>query len=269
MNLIFDEIHLKYFNALVLPFALVWSLTTIGGLFLSKIPIEGYTQESEPFFELFRFGDKFGLTYQDTFHTKTVTTTSLVPVPHKIKAIYRSTSDTYVCIHDGKETLIVPLYGRYKKEFKLISVDDKSALFRGFGKSYRLRLGFEDNLVRQERVSVTVQENDPKNGGINEWRTISRDLLVDQMRDMDQLDKNIDLKLDKTTGFRVERIVPESILAQMGIVQGDILVSVNNKKLGSYGDALSIYKQIPNMRSIRINVLRNNLSKDMLYEIKR
>jgi membrane-associated protease RseP (regulator of RpoE activity) len=256
---------LKYFNALALPFALIWSLTTIGGLFLSKIPVEGYAQESEPFFELFRLGDKFGITDEDTSHTKTVTTTSLVPAPHKIKALYRSTSDTYVSIHDGKETLIVPLYGRYKKEFKLISVDEKSALFRGFGKSYRLRLGFEDNLVRQERVSVTVQENDPK----NEWRMISRDLLVDQMRDMDQLDKNIDLKLDKTAGFRVERIVPESILAQMGIVQGDILVSVNNKKLRSYGDALSIYKQIPNMRSIRINVLRNNLSKDMLYEIKR
>lgn len=274
MNPVFDESFLKRFNTLALPLALVWSMSTLGGIFLSKAPVEGAAERFETFFELFRFGDKFGIVTQTAgaSHGKTVTTTTLVPSGHRVKAIYRSAFASYVSISDGKETTVVPLHGRYKKDFTLIGISDSAAVFSGFGKSYRLRLGFEDNLARRKTVSVMVEET-AADTRESEWRTVSREVLVEQMQNMNRLDKHIDLEIlragDRVNGFRVERIAAESVLARLGIVQGDIIVSVNNKKLESYGDALAVYRQVPQMRNIRITVLRNNLHKDLLYEITR
>lgn len=275
MNQIFNESFLKRFNALSLPLALIWSLSTLGGVFLSNSPVEKYPEQFETFFELFRFGDKFGINSQNegSLNTTMVSKTTIVPAPHRIKAIYRSSSESYVSISDGKETTIVPLQGRYKKDFTLIGVSDKAAVFRGFGKSYRLRLGFDDPLAKKETIMVALEEPNSSANHESEWRTIPRSLLVDQMRDMNQLSQYIDLKLlpleGTSNGFKVESLASESVFAQMGVVQGDILVSVNNKKLESFGDALSIYKKVPQMRSIRITLLRNNHPKELLYEITR
>jgi general secretion pathway protein D len=201
-------------------------LIDIGRGVLSKTPVEKYPEQFETFFELFRFGDKFGIssTMEGTLNTKTVSKTTIVPAPYRIKAIYRSSSDSYVSISDGKETTIVPLHGRYKKDFTLIGVSDKAAIFRGFGKSYRLRLGFDDPLAKKETIMVALEEpNSPANHE-NEWRSIPRSVLVDQMRDMNQLSQYIDLKLLPSSatvnGFKVETLASESVFAQMGVVQG-------------------------------------------------
>jgi hypothetical protein len=275
MNPIFNESLLRRVNLWAWPLVLVWSLSTVGGMFLSTATIEKFSSSFEPFFDIFHLGQKFGIAehFAGAIHTKTVTTKTLVPEAHRIKAIYRSGSGSFISISDATKTTIVPLQGVYKGTFRLVGLSDTAALFRGYGKMYRLRLGYDDNLSRQELITQSIP--DPAKAGSveNEWHTIAYQTIADQMRDLQNLGKTIDvtpaMSGSKITGFRVNTIASDSIFAQLGILGGDVIQSVNNKKLESYPDALAVITQLPRLRSIRITVLRNNLQKDIVYEITR
>lgn len=275
MKPIFNESLLQRLNSLLLPVVVAWSFSIAGGVFLSNTAMEGFVNRFEPFFEIFYFGKKFAIAehFDGAIHSKTVTTQTLVPYPHRIKAIYRAPSGSFISISDGKETLVVPLGGTYKGVFKLIDVSDSTAIFRGYGKTYRLRLGFDDMLSRQEVVTHSIPDPLHPAGVENEVHAIAYQTVIRQMKDIQNVGKYIDisevLKGSKITGFRVNSIAPESIFAQLGIAQGDIIQSVNNQKLESYADALTVYSQVPRLRSIQITVLRNNLPKDIVYEITR
>ncbi len=275
MNPIFNELHLRRFNLLAWPLVVAWSISTIAGIFLSSASVEKFSSPFEPFFEIFHLGEKFGLTHygEATINTKKVTTTTLVPDAHRIKAIYRSSTDSFVSISDAKTTSIVPLHGEYKGIFRLIGLNDSSAVFRGYGKTYRLRLGYDDNLSRQEIVTRSVSDGTQPGTLENEWRTIAYQTIKEQMDDIQSIGKTIDIipnqEGSKITGFRVNSIAETSIFSQLGVLKGDIIQSVNNQKLESYADALAVVSQLPRLRSIRITVLRNNLQKDIVYEITR
>jgi len=267
-----NDPFLRTFNRLALPVALVWSLSSIGGYFLAHTNIEGNPQRYESFFELFRFGGMFGLIQgEGGMGGKSVTTVQLVPAPHKIKAILRSSSGSYVVISDGTASQIVGLNEWYKKQFRLIGIGDEVAIFKGFGKTYRLRLYHNDNLVKEESVTTFIP--DPKAPNAKEWRTVEHAVLVAQLRDIQKVQKSIEVsevrKGESMEGFKIDTLTKDSIFSTLGVVQGDVIVSVNNQKLGSYADALAIYAKIPQMRSIRITLIRNNQLKDMLYEITR
>ncbi len=275
MKQLFNEFLLRRFNLLALPFVLIWSLSTLGGAFLSEMSQERFSSSFDPFFNIFHLGQKFGIRdhFEGAIHTKTVSIKTLVPEPHKIKAIYRSSSDSFVSISDGKISTVVPLHGVYKKTFHLVSLNDTTALFRGFGKTYRLRLGYDDNLSRQEIVTRAIADPAHPEGSENEWRSIAYQTIAAQVGDLQTLGKKIDITPEmsgtKIIGFRVNRIESDAVFAQMGILSGDVVQSINNKKLESYPDALAIMSQLPHLRSIRIAVLRNNLDKELIYEITR
>ncbi|MCX6061305.1 MAG: PDZ domain-containing protein [Campylobacterales bacterium] len=275
MKAVFNESALQRFNLLAAPLVVIWSLSTLGGTFLSNSPTERFTSQLDPFFEIFNLGQKFGIAehFDGAIHSKSVTATKLVPDFHRIKAIYRSASDSFVSISDTNTTLIVPLGGIYKSVFRLTVLSNTTATFRGYGKSYLLRLGHDDPLSRQEVVTESVSDSAQSGTQENEWRTIPYQTIKSQMNDFQNIGKNIDISEvvngAKIAGFRVNKIAPESIFAQLGIINGDIILAVNNKKLESYADALAAYSEVPNLRSIRIIVNRNNLQKELVYEITR
>lgn len=274
MKAIFSESLLKRFNTLVLPFAIIWSFSIFGGMFLSNSTTEGFSYRFEPFFEIFHFGEKFAILehFDGAIHTKMVTSTKLVPDPHRIKAIYRSNVDSFVSISDTKATQLVPLGGMYKKTFKLIGLTDTTAIFSGFGKTYRLRLGHDDPLSRKEVVTTAVADPTNKGSLTNEWRSIKYQTLISQM-DMQNIEKNINISEisngNKFSGFKVNSVTPGSIFEELGIMNEDVLLAINSKKLESYSDALIMYSKVPHLRSIRITVNRNNLQKDIIYEVIR
>jgi membrane-associated protease RseP (regulator of RpoE activity) len=275
MKQLFNEFALRRFNLLALPFVLLWSLSTLGGAFLSTASQERFSSSFDPFFNIFHLGQKFGIVehFEGAIHTKTVSTTTLVPEVHRIKAIYRSDDDSFISISNGKTSTVVPLHGMYQNTFRLVSLTDTTALFRGFGKTYRLRLGQDDNLSRKEIVTQTIADPAHPDSSENEWRTIAYQTIANQLSDLQTLGKKIDItpQINGTqiTGFRVNSISPDAVFAQMGIVSGDVVQSINNKKLESYPDVLAIISQVPHLRSIRILVLRNNLPKEIVYEITR
>lgn len=216
MRAIFNESLLRRFNLLMLPVALCWSLSTLGGTFLSNVAQESFANPFEPFFEVFHFGQKFALSAgaNAAMHTKSLSTTTLVPDPHRIKAIYRSSSDSFVTISDATKTTIVPLGGVYKNVFHLVSLTDSTATFRGYGKTYRLRLGHDDPLARQETLLASV--SDPSQFDEGESHTITAQTLKEQISQLPNIEKNVDASAvvvgGKTLGFRINTLDRKSVV---------------------------------------------------------
>ncbi len=273
MNKFFNEYSLQRFNTLVFPLVFLWSLSLCAMLFLPSSTYERFTYPYEPFFEIFHLGEKLALsTHSSAAQTKTVTLTTLVPYPHRLKGVYRAHTGSYASLYDGKETLIVPLKGIYKGAFRLIGLNDTSAIFRGYGKNYRLRLGKDDNLGRLERVTRTVN-NPLVKPTEDQPHIITYQSVMNQVNDMQNIHKSIDISESRSgskfMGYRVNAIAPDSLFSQLGLQRGDVIQSFNNQKLESFADVLMIYGRMPQLRSIRLSVLRNNLQKDIVYEIIR
>ncbi|MBD3809332.1 MAG: hypothetical protein IE884_02240 [Sulfuricurvum sp.] len=270
MNALFNDRFLRILNRYLLPVVILWCLVNISGLYLKAIPIERYSANKYPFFELFRFSNLFGIvasSFGDKGY-KTVTKQVLVGVPHRLKGVVKTSSGGFVTIFDGKESTVVALHGRYKKEFVLIGIGLNQAIFKGHGKTYRLRFGFDDPLEEMQTLSVSV--NNPESGeDSSEWRSIDRAELLSKSNDLKTLSKTIDITLIANQGFKIVSIQTGSIFDRFGLRQGDIIQKVNNKKMVTYSDALAMYREIPQMRSICISITRNNLKKDLIYEISR
>jgi general secretion pathway protein C len=274
MNKFFNEYSLQRFNTLAFPLVFLWSISLCATIFLPTHTYERFTYPYEPFFEIFHLEEKLALsTYSSATQTKTVTLTTLVPYPHRLKGLYRAHTGSYASIYDGKETVIIPLRGRYKGTFHLIGLNDTSAIFQGYGKKYRLRLGKDDNLSRLERVTRTVSDPLKKPLQENPPRIIAYQSVMNQVNELHNIHKSIDISVSrngsKFMGYRVNAIAPNSIFSQLGLQRGDVIQSFNNQKLESFADVLMIYGRMPQLRSIRLSVLRNNLQKDIVYEIIR
>jgi type II secretory pathway component PulC len=273
MKQLFNDQWLKQFNLFAAPIAIVWTLAGLSGLFLEQKSVQEHINHNENFFELFIFGEAFGLreNLQGGSGGKMVTTTMLVAKPHKLKAILRSTSGSFGVINDGNSSSVVALGGLYKKNYHLVALSSNTALLRGNGKSYRLRLGKEDSLEVMEKVERFVADPAKKQG--YEWHTITHRELMAKMDDISKINQEIVITPQnlgrETGGFKVEMLTSSSLFAKLGVLQGDIISSVNNRPLLSYADALSIYNKLPQIRSIKITVLRNNQPKDLVYEVTR
>lgn len=274
MNKFFNESSLQRFNTLAFPLVFFWSISLFTAMFLPSATQERFTYPVEPYFEIFHFADKLALSdLASVVHTKTVTVTTLVPYPHRLKGLYRAHTGSYVSIYDGKETLIVPLKGTYKGAFHLIGLNDTAAVFQGYGKKYRLRLGKDDNLSRLERITRSVSTPSEKQAQESQSHIITYQSVMNQINNMQNITKSIDISESRSgskfMGYRINAITVDSLFSQLGLQKGDVIQSFNNQKLESFGDVLMIYGRIPQLKSIRLTVLRNNLPKEIIYEIIR
>ncbi|MFA5516806.1 MAG: type II secretion system protein GspC [Desulfuromonadales bacterium] len=71
----------------------------------------------------------------------------------------------------------------------------------------------------------------------------------------------------KTEGFVVRMIRPRSILANLGIQRGDILMQVNGVELNGPEKALQIFQQLREAKNISIGLLRNGNNLSFEYEV--
>ena len=73
---------------------------------------------------------------------------------------------------------------------------------------------------------------------------------------------------DKLKGFRIDNIPSGSIIEQAGVKSGDIICSVQGKKIGGTRDAMRILSDIKNQPIIEVALLRSGESVNLRYEFK-
>ena len=72
----------------------------------------------------------------------------------------------------------------------------------------------------------------------------------------------------RTVGFIFEWIDPNSLFSQIGLLQGDILLSINGMEIKSGEDAFRILQTVRNESSLRIDILRNGQKQSLQVRVE-
>ena len=72
----------------------------------------------------------------------------------------------------------------------------------------------------------------------------------------------------ESKGFKLYSIKPNSLIAKVGIMNGDIIRKVNGYDINSPEKALQVYSLLKSENRISIDITRNGRPKTFEYEIK-
>jgi general secretion pathway protein C len=70
------------------------------------------------------------------------------------------------------------------------------------------------------------------------------------------------------TGFRLDYIAKSSFYEKIGLQYGDILKQVNGIEIKDPGTMLSLFQQLRNENSVKLDILRNNQRTTMTFDIR-
>ena len=69
-------------------------------------------------------------------------------------------------------------------------------------------------------------------------------------------------------GFRMDFIAPSSFYEKIGLKYGDVLQQVNGVDIRDPGTMLTLFQQLRNEKTVKLDVLRNNQRTAMTYDIR-
>ncbi len=195
-----------------------------------------------------------------------------------LKAIYSTSSNggwIIIAEKSSSQTHILSIGDNFK-EYKLKSIFTTYVIFTKGNKEYKLSLNDETDKTQFTTSQITI-EDEVKNRSeqiekIDNGYNIKRNLIDDYIKTPAKIWKDIAIKEiikdGKIDGFRVNRIAKDSVFLELGLLNGDIIKSVNNIKLNSYADAFKIYKQIDKIENLKFTILRDQQELELEYEIK-
>jgi general secretion pathway protein C len=70
------------------------------------------------------------------------------------------------------------------------------------------------------------------------------------------------------SGFRLDFVAPASFYEQIGLQYGDVLQQVNGVEIRDPATMLTLFQQLRNEQTVKLDVLRNNQRSTLTYEIR-
>ena len=85
--------------------------------------------------------------------------------------------------------------------------------------------------------------------------------------------KNTGLLMDEVKasqtndGVVINFVAKDSFFSELGLKEGDTIIELNGSKVSSFSDLLSIFKEPEKTKTLSIIIKRQNLRKELNYEI--
>jgi type II secretion system protein C len=190
---------------------------------------------------------------------------------YNLKAIYLVNNDVgWITIEEkSAENSFILAQGEQIDGYTLFKFYKNYVLFIKENKEFKLEMKEEDssNLNLIEPSNNQKQEIVIKNNGA----IISRDYLNSYTSNIDKVWKDITIDEikngNKIEGFKISKVTKNSVFEKIGLKEGDIIKTINNNALNSYGDAMKVYSNIKDTTYLNIEVLRKNEVVELNYEI--
>ncbi len=254
---------IKIFFLIFIPFIIVKALYLgLNFYFLEKRGVNYKAKNNSNFYEKFKFSKSFDLKVaKNTPKTKKIELKTEIYklVNLKLKAVYISEGNTFIAVEEKNKTEFIDLNSEFNG-YKLIEVEINRAIFEKNNKNYELII--DDSKLPEVKESDIIKDD---------FYTVKKDIIKKFSNNFDEIWKNISIKEIKENGeikgFKVRYIKPKSIFNQIGLKAGDIIIAINNIELKSYADAFGIYKKISKIKNLKVTLIRDNLEKEIEYEI--
>ena len=269
-----------YIISIIVIVKLLWLI--ISFLFLPTSGVEHIKDAKlKPLYYRIKLARK--LPHQNKAPAKVVNVVKKPPVVVSMRGI------KLLALYNSKDTLVVTVSKNRKSKvlskgedidgFKLISGGSDYALFTKANKKFKLSL--DDKKIKNPSSISIVKERDNRRATTSVdkkivkrddgERVISKGLLTSYTKDIDKIWKDIGIGEHKKNGvldgFVVNFVKRGSDFEKLGLKRGDILKSVNGEELNSYNSAFSFYKDIGNIDSLTLGIVRNNQEMELEYEI--
>ncbi|MDR2904852.1 MAG: hypothetical protein LBU73_02745 [Helicobacteraceae bacterium] len=185
----------------------------------------------------------------------------------KLKAVYAENETSgFIVIEEGRDIHFANI-GEDFRGYTLVSATGRKAILARDGVNYELKM--DDKAAPEARIVPQTQN------GFETRQTktiVTRDELAKYQKDARLIWDNIGIAPVSESGkfkeFRVTFVAKNSVFAELGLQAGDILRSANGIDLDGYASALRLYSEINKMDNFRITIVRNNQTKELVYEIR-
>jgi len=185
-----------------------------------------------------------------------------------LKAIYATNNKLkgWIILSENasQKTTLLSVGDKFKK-YLLKEVYPNYVIFEKNSQEFKLLLEKKDKTKAIFESKNNITYDDGK-------YILDRKFVNNYTSDNTKLFRGINIKEIKTEkgidGFEINSLSYNSVFSKLGLQKGDIIKAVNNINLKSYNDAFKIYKQLNNLESLRISIIRNNTTMELEYEIK-
>jgi len=162
-----------------------------------------------------------------------------------------------------KKTSIIAV-GEAYNGYTLKEINKDNVVFTKDAKEYIL------HFVKQKNKDVIINRvthDEINNGVANVSRSDIEFFEKNPQKIWKQIAINEVMQDGKIKGFKIMKINKNSKLAALGLQKGDVIIRANNVDLTSYKAVMNIYKNINKLSEISLVFLRNNIEKELVYEI--
>ncbi len=272
MRKIISSLVLKNILTLLVFAVIAKFIALVMLFFLPKNGVEiALDNSNSVFYKSYRLSRAFGLQVEKKENTplkEVFQIDSLI-----LHAIYGNSKQGFIVFAEKNApnaNKILALNHEYKG-YKLISIKQKSVLLEKDLKSFELLIKQDGANNYIKRISKPIVRKKDEDTSTDVLRTVSKKDVMYYAKNFKAIWKNIAIKEIKKDGvidgFKILSVKKNSIFSQLGLTKGDVIKSVNNQQIKSYGDAFKIYNNIQDYESLKIEIIRNKQKKELEYEI--
>jgi general secretion pathway protein C len=213
----------------------------------------------------------------NTFKKKKITHKQKKPKPKKVKkikeeklnfkliAIYADGHNSVVTIGVKRRIVILGI-GEQEQNFKLIKVTNNDATFSKNNKEYIIFIGERNNAKktnkRVSQINKSIKENKEQ-----QTSDIKRKQIRKYKNNTNAIWKDISIKR-VVGGYSIGNIKPKSTFAQIGLKKGDIIKTINNKKLKTNKNVIDMYKKLDTISYIKLELIRDGELREIEFNIE-
>ena len=181
----------------------------------------------------------------------------------KLQSIYFDGKKGFIIINDHSKNVFINLNETYKG-YKLIKINLDSVVFLRDNQKYTLYLNSKqkDNSANENVSHNVVHKIVPK----HRLKKVQRGLIKYYLHNFGVIWQNIGIS-KVSLGYKIIYIRPNTVFDRLGLRNGDILISINGRRLNNDADAWDIVNNLNKFDEIRVTILRNNTKKRLKYEI--
>jgi len=171
-------------------------------------------------------------------------------------------------INTGKKSLFVK-EGDEIHGYKVNAIHKYYIVITKNGKSYRVNLNLQKGTAISRRDSRPIQSTPEKDEQVIK---LDKRFVEEKTADIGKLMKDVlvqpVVKNGETVGFMLRYVKPKSLLYNLGLRSGDMIVSVNGRSIKTVEEAFKIYNILRNESRVEVVIKRRGKEKRLVFQIQ-